>query len=114
MIRRPPRSTLFPYTTLFRSITGRSTMPARMRQSARPRHKGNDPTPPRGTSEGPGENEARFRAVAELSGDWYWEQDAGYRFAWAFVRGASADDISWILGKTRWELGDQPLNETCE
>src|SRR3712207_8019985 len=23
MIRRPPRSTLFPYTTLFRSITGR-------------------------------------------------------------------------------------------
>src|SRR3712207_8683162 len=25
MIRRPPRSTLFPYTTLFRSFTGRST-----------------------------------------------------------------------------------------
>src|SRR5205814_7663472 len=24
MIRRPPRSTLFPYTTLFRSIRGRS------------------------------------------------------------------------------------------
>src|SRR2546430_5869615 len=24
MIRRPPRSTLFPYTTLFRSITGTS------------------------------------------------------------------------------------------
>src|SRR5260370_11173625 len=24
MIRRPPRSTLFPYTTLFRSILGRS------------------------------------------------------------------------------------------
>src|SRR5256884_3699027 len=24
MIRRPPRSTLFPYTTLFRSVTGRS------------------------------------------------------------------------------------------
>src|SRR3712207_7543433 len=24
MIRRPPRSTLFPYTTLFRSITGRN------------------------------------------------------------------------------------------
>src|SRR6266542_5328185 len=28
MIRRPPRSTLFPYTTLFRSTTGR---PGRMR-----------------------------------------------------------------------------------
>src|SRR5258708_36346686 len=25
MIRRPPRSTLFPYTTLFRSITGHDT-----------------------------------------------------------------------------------------
>src|SRR2546422_5354238 len=24
MIRRPPRSTLFPYTTLFRSLTGRT------------------------------------------------------------------------------------------
>src|SRR5256884_4933972 len=24
MIRRPPRSTLFPYTTLFRSVTGRT------------------------------------------------------------------------------------------
>src|SRR5256885_10110232 len=30
MIRRPPRSTLFPYTTLFRSVVGdfRSTFPA--------------------------------------------------------------------------------------
>src|SRR3712207_8827871 len=28
MIRRPPRSTLFPYTTLFRSETGPLTLPA--------------------------------------------------------------------------------------
>src|SRR2546427_3764572 len=27
MIRRPPRSTLFPYTTLFRSHTGRTDLP---------------------------------------------------------------------------------------
>src|SRR3712207_8934670 len=27
MIRRPPRSTLFPYTTLFRSVTGRRLAP---------------------------------------------------------------------------------------
>src|SRR3712207_8486450 len=36
MIRRPPRSTLFPYTTLFRSITGTrcatSTPPTRRRR----------------------------------------------------------------------------------
>src|SRR2546425_5066382 len=28
MIRRPPRSTLFPYTTLFRSYCGRAAAPA--------------------------------------------------------------------------------------
>src|SRR5256885_12155894 len=28
MIRRPPRSTLFPYTTLFRSMPGWASMPA--------------------------------------------------------------------------------------
>src|SRR2546429_6782196 len=33
MIRRPPRSTLFPYTTLFRSISAPSIM---SRQSVRP------------------------------------------------------------------------------
>src|SRR5882724_7353524 len=97
-----------------RAIAGRSTMPARMRQSARPRHKGNDRVTQRRASEGPGENEARFRAIAELSGDWYWEQDASYRFTWAFVRGGSAEEISWIIGKTRWELGEQPLNGTWE
>src|SRR5258706_7343369 len=30
MIRRPPRSTLFPYTTLFRSAGRRSTLPRRL------------------------------------------------------------------------------------
>src|SRR5260221_5421951 len=30
MIRRPPRSTLFPYTTLFRSSIGRGRIPHRM------------------------------------------------------------------------------------
>src|SRR5688572_31868554 len=35
MIRLPPRSTLFPYTTLFRSCQGRRTAPHRY-QEARP------------------------------------------------------------------------------
>src|SRR5947207_5557651 len=38
MIRRPPRSTLFPYTTLFRSISisrGRATSPATAHQPGR-------------------------------------------------------------------------------
>src|SRR5256885_3574464 len=36
MIRRPPRSTLFPYTTLFRSLAGHAR--ARPRQSGLARH----------------------------------------------------------------------------
>src|SRR2546429_6142815 len=36
MIRRPPRSTLFPYTTLFRSSGARCGVPAR---AARARHR---------------------------------------------------------------------------
>src|SRR2546426_9069567 len=35
MIRRPPRSTLFPYTTLFRSQIGRTRSPARSRRRTR-------------------------------------------------------------------------------
>src|SRR3712207_8031008 len=38
MIRRPPRSTLFPYTTLFRSLIGRvpNGMPCSLKEN--PRH----------------------------------------------------------------------------
>src|SRR3712207_8641626 len=35
MIRRPPRSTLFPYTTLFRSAPSSSTRPAGSRTTTR-------------------------------------------------------------------------------
>src|SRR6266496_4562857 len=35
MIRRPPRSTLFPYTTLFRSRRGAHWLPARRRARRR-------------------------------------------------------------------------------
>src|SRR5256884_2530115 len=34
MIRRPPRSTLFPYTTLFRSFTGKIIAPPGMTETA--------------------------------------------------------------------------------
>src|SRR3712207_9285486 len=57
MIRRPPRSTLFPYTTLFRSrgtATARDTAPARPDTSGgstRGRHLA---TGPRGSGTAPG------------------------------------------------------------
>src|SRR3712207_7176054 len=34
MIRRPPRSTLFPYTTLFRSVSTFTSLPDALRQLA--------------------------------------------------------------------------------
>src|SRR5438034_7127475 len=39
MLRRPPRSTLFPYTTLFRSCGERHAWPALRAHVARPRHR---------------------------------------------------------------------------
>src|SRR2546430_13328334 len=36
MIRRPPRSTLFPYTTLFRSVNPVALPPGRARLSTKP------------------------------------------------------------------------------
>src|SRR2546427_7967919 len=40
MIRRPPRSTLFPYTTLFRSHGGRDIAPAAREGLGRALHQG--------------------------------------------------------------------------
>src|SRR2546429_7573798 len=71
MIRRPPRSTLFPYTTLFRSRSamGRSAVARpsmrRITCSLRPRSSVESPVPPpRATTRRPGERvcdlEARF------------------------------------------------------
>ena len=51
------------------------------------------------------ESEERFRALTELSADWFWEQDENYRFV--MLSGiAKGDALSGIaIGKTRWELG---------
>ncbi len=62
------------------------------------------------------ENEARFRALTSLSSDWYWEQDAQFRF----VR-VKDDETDWTaaasqhflghsyIGKKRWEMGETHL-----
>src|SRR3712207_8005231 len=51
MIRRPPRSTLFPYTTLFRSRGKVNAALAFMRQSAQ--HRGDRSRPMRWAARGP-------------------------------------------------------------
>ncbi len=51
-------------------------------------------------------NEARFRTLAALSSDWYWEQDAQFRLV--HVDGSAQDrpmeEAALHIGKTRWEL----------
>ena len=58
------------------------------------------------------QSEARFRALTELSSDWYWEQDAQFRFV--RVDGNldtyNALPASAYLGKTRWESGAQGVS----
>jgi diguanylate cyclase (GGDEF)-like protein/PAS domain S-box-containing protein len=61
------------------------------------------------------ESEARFRSLTHLSSDWYWEQDAQFRFTVIAGPGAaamaSAGDPQVYLGRTRWETPDlAPLN----
>ena len=51
------------------------------------------------------ENEARFRSLAELSTDWFWEQDESFRFV-QVSRGIYNADMVPHLGRTRW---DQPV-----
>src|SRR2546422_1369963 len=58
MIRRPPRSTLFPYTTLFRSPP-RRTVPRRDRRRPRPHPRRGD-TPAGGCGLGTAANPATF------------------------------------------------------
>lgn len=57
------------------------------------------------------ENEERFRSLANLTSDWYWEQDAQFRCT-AVGRQLlelSGHDASDFIGKTRWEASPDGL-----
>ncbi|HEU0204231.1 MAG TPA: ATP-binding protein, partial [Burkholderiaceae bacterium] len=54
------------------------------------------------------ESEARFRALTELSSDWFWEQDEQFRFTKFEGEGErSPFPFEEAYGKRRWELGYQ-------
>ncbi|GAB3468772.1 PAS domain S-box protein [Polaromonas eurypsychrophila] len=60
-----------------------------------------------------------LRSLAEISGDWYWEQDAEHRFVeFAVDLGQSKFNeelIAGAIGKCRWELpGIVPLSSSWE
>jgi len=58
------------------------------------------------------ESEHRFRRLLALSSDWYWEQDAQFRFT--SITGGFFDkgkqDPAVFLGKTRWEVYPEMFN----
>ncbi|WP_311223279.1 MULTISPECIES: EAL domain-containing protein [unclassified Acidovorax] len=58
-------------------------------------------------------SESRWRSLTQLSSDWYWEQDAQFRFV--RMEGAHRVNIGLpeegFLGKTRWELPSRGLSE---
>jgi diguanylate cyclase (GGDEF)-like protein/PAS domain S-box-containing protein len=53
-------------------------------------------------------SEARFRALTNLSSDWYWELDAEYRFTrleGRYVAGGDPTLFQRLIGARRWETG---------
>ena len=50
------------------------------------------------------ESEARFRAMTELSSDWYWECGADFRFTRLEGREIEGGAGSAAIGRARWEL----------
>jgi PAS domain S-box-containing protein len=57
------------------------------------------------------ESEARFRDLAELSSDWYWEQDEDFRFVDTVdsPTGTSPLRAGSYVGKTRWQVHAERL-----
>jgi two-component system cell cycle sensor histidine kinase PleC len=53
------------------------------------------------------DGEERFRAFAEASSDWFWEQDAELRFTWAseIPPELGLTHPAGFIGKRRWEVG---------
>jgi hypothetical protein len=57
------------------------------------------------------DSEARFRALTELSSDWYWRQDEELRFVYISHQVADEHPLDSVTGRTRWELpGVTPLS----
>ncbi|HEX7954896.1 MAG TPA: EAL domain-containing protein, partial [Burkholderiales bacterium] len=59
------------------------------------------------------ESEEHFQSLADMSADWYWEQDENYRFTdrSGGGRGWSTAAMANTIGKTRWELSDTDMSE---
>lgn len=58
-------------------------------------------------------SEARFKALTELTSDWYWEQDAQFRFVRVDggLETVGALPAPTYVGRTRWDSGAQGVSE---
>ena len=54
------------------------------------------------------DSERRFRLLAEMSSDWYWEQDRDFRFTGVFNRSDHVLDFRGMIGRCRW---DTPIED---
>jgi PAS domain S-box-containing protein len=60
-------------------------------------------------------SEERFFRMVELSSDWYWMQDANFRFVEVPELQLPDFEIDVVVGKARWEIsGLSPMHETWE
>src|SRR5204863_7800768 len=63
------------------------------------------------------ESEARFRSLTALSSDWYWEQDADFRFTrleGRYVTGGDEELRTRLIGTRRWESGGLEIEGSWE
>lgn len=60
------------------------------------------------------ESEARFRTLAEMASDWFWEQDTQFRFTRFYGGNAMRTelDLDRFLGKCRWEMPIASVSES--
>ena len=58
------------------------------------------------------QSEARFRALTELTSDWYWEQDVNFRFVRVDgdIEAARSVPSESFIGATRWDSGVQGVS----
>ncbi len=61
-------------------------------------------TPMRETNRARRIGQERLRDLVDLSSDWFWEQDADYRFTLNTIGGYGGLDPNRIVGKFRWQL----------
>lgn len=59
------------------------------------------------------ESEERFKALAEIASDWFWESDAQHRFtSITMSQPLALGTLQGVLGRTRWDLvGADPVND---